>query len=694
MYYKFPLNKLLQLITLNHNEFMVDSHIISLDTVMSYIENNDFIEKCNKNSYEESIYNIILAISNPEEIHDNKIVIEQSDNGFYVLQGIEKIIAALHHKEPFLIVKSDSLTEDNIEKYSTIESIDYSFTSFVPIANTELFVHKNLNNKYIDYLIENEERNNDCPWDDKNYIISQIKANRFDIKKFIPVNLLDEKFILELIEVNYNLLHNWYYILEEDYNSFLYKTFLSLTEDKKPIFIKYINNQIKFLIEDIAKTLELESHEPHEVERINAAKSQRDKIFNTFCQKEDLLHFIVSNTDSSIMYNLILILPNEVYKDEKITFGVFKYFNYRLLNKLEPDFFKNEESLAKLFVSIDDYLPGKKEWVYEKVVSFFQDNPYTYLEWHNNELMFEKITSIVAEKRSQRYYFDAIFFKTLYRLLSNSVKKNVNCLYNLLRLKPDSFTFFEKDMQKEKKLIDYYLQNSELYEETCPVNHEYIFTIENPELISKIVNAFSYLLFEKDCPSSWTKNIEYYKGKAINYLQKFPEHIKEQIFSDYEYVVTMIYNRYYLYPDLSLELRTDRKILDTYIDRSSLNYLYNIPQKMLLNKTQCLCYFEQNPNILLFIPENIKNSINFILKIYNHIDNILINTRKFTYLAAVEESYPDIAILLKKFNIEDNMYNFLNEHFQQQNKYDFYKRLDIKLDSKMNPDIEIKKTKL
>lgn len=692
MYYKIPLNKLLPLITIIPNEFIIANNVISLDTIMSYIDNNEFIEKQNKNSYEQSIYNILLSISNPDEIHDNKIVIERSDHIFNVSQGIEKIIAALYHKEEFVIIKSNVVIEESIGKYSTIESIDYSFTSFTPILDNPLCAHDTLNNEYIEYRIESVERNNDSPWDDKNYIMSQVKANRLDIKDFIPVGLLDESFILELIDANYNVLHNWYDILEEDYNRLVYKTFLSLTENKKPIFIKYIDSQIDLLLKDIAETLELESTEPREVELINEAKIIKDKIYNAFCKKEDLLDFIISHSDSRAMYNLILILPNEVYRDQKITFNILTYFNYRVLQKLEPDFFKNEENVAKLFISIDEYLGGKKEWVYDKVCDFFQDNAYSYVEWYNNEVVFGNISNIVAEKRSPRYYFNAIFFKKIYSLLSINLKKNVNCLYNLLRLKPDSFATFDAPMRKEKKLIDYYLQNGKFYEIYCPVGKEYLFTIENPELVSKIVNSFSYLLFEPDCPLSWTENIEHYRGKAIIYLQKFPEHIKEQIFSDYEYVINMLNKHYYLYSQLPLQLRMDRKILDIYINNSCLKDLKNIPQTMLLNKAQCFNYFKINPHILSFIPDNIKNSISFILQVFHFTDNKKTDSKK--YWLMVNECYPSIVLLIKKFNKENELSDFLKEHFEKQRKYDFYIKLDANLDNKISSDTEIKKTKL
>lgn len=633
MYYKISLKALKKLANPFEQPFIDGKTFITIKEVESQLNSEiQPLESSVKSTYIQQFKEAIISQEPKETIIVDLGAIEK--DGWLITSGISELAAAIYHK---------------------VETIEVKILGDEKAINMLLGKVEKLNNptvkikKELMWDIEATPPNNQKIMDKLYQIIqSSPSLKKEDINNLIPEEKWKEPEFLELFLSNSSgiFYYNTYSNKKEHLFQFLTDEVIASTTFWDVIKKCKADNNIRLLETLMSERLK-NIYDEKEMEQ-----SRREKLLdniNTIFWNESFAEYITRNENESIPY-----IPPEYLKKQKVIDN--------LINLIEREKLTIENFIE--FMPHEIYENSSLTLSLIKGATCYQQNqilksyPQLYESWFSN---IKEVKNFVIKT----YDLSGDF----YNLLPDNIKNDNELIKVLLNKNEDMFAQLSPEKQQEEEIFLSYI----VIASSIRSQAKRVFNIKDKEVIKKIITNNPEIMIEKTTPIEWRQDPELIAcmGKQFSYgynelskvgLQKLYQ--REDLLKN---LINSYNNNYSKFP-IAVKIKTDIAI--EYIKSSHHSELLNyLPESIWLNKKVCLEALNTNSVLMRNMPVSHFNNKDFILELFNKIDNQKISKEVFNYLPMKIQSFLD------HHGVRENYHAFLSSYFMN-------KELNIALDTK------------
>lgn len=707
-YHKIKLKELLQYIDPLNTSFMDNQQIINMDMIQDNLNNSILFLDDEENIIKQQEFHhetlfwlkqIIFQIHNPQFLHDGNIKLHMHDtkpylNNACVICGIEKIISAIYHNEEFIIVQiigNLPHTFSDVESYDNINQIDYSFTQ-IPFPDGARDIDFNIN--YSDsldlhYISARLNKKLIIDWHDKDMIMRNVQSNKINldyIKNNMPEELLqDIDFIVQLIFSNTYVAY-WFDQYDATTFAICEKLYDINTKQSIDMLTQLLSYYWKEYYSVECYCSEIKYSRFHD-EYIDSYNIEKKQLLNQYLfSNKKLIDFMLNNEQFHKELNfsiieIVALLPIDLLNDQKLRTGILRNVPIIMLEKLPSNIFHNKDDLLHIFTAFSQYAYFKTE--YTQFKDFFINNIYAHEYWYDNKDIMNYILSNLPKPKDA--YNPVI--KSIYACLSENLQSDNDIIIKMLALCDNIIYILPENKIYDPVIMNWYMTHGKLrnthssYNEDKKIySNQDFYTQTCPDTIKHICDNLPGILFENDAPQSWKDNFQLailHPQYFISNFTKYSQHIQETIINNDELLNEWINRFPNLYEGLPLHLQENEKLALIYAKDKPYKPTYAM--KLLLNMKFCYALTEINVHNIKYVPPIIKNNIYFTICFFG----ILFNGKHYpNTIENMKPYYEELFALFEHFEIKVNdYYNFILEHFEQQNTYylhqDLHKMLPL-----------------
>ena len=621
MYYKIKKEELKSIFPLENIDLDVNKLIIK-----KYVEEgNIFInEKDNIKTQQEK--KIAYLIINHDEICVNLIAENEVNNPIHLQSAL------MTDSELITIKITDQKLQEKFKEQFKVEEIKFR-------ENNNL----NINEDFLLGLTQDG-------WDNKEFILKKIasfkdeynndsgKLLSVELFSYIPDNQwLDEDFIQQFFkDSNINKIVEYAIQKEKNktwnvlYNEKILEGIIEL--QKKELLNKYISNYSEIESKNSYgnSSIAKDRNNNSSIELINKEKNFM-KFFSKYFKDVDHAKKIIKMVDEQYFYLFDMQLrKNKEFKEEYITLALIS------LNKKVSGYNSGIYDFSNL-LGVDSFTDKRvQEFAIKHGNKIYgsEHQPLIAAEIIKNSK--EEIAEIISKGSGIDFLWD---------YLSKEQKQAKIIVTEMLKQNPKIYNKLIEELRLDKEIFQGYytqLKEKELLKDfkVGKINKEFFESFNEEEIIHLITVVPDFLLEEK-FPSKYFENMKVMAHSNINYhvfmellnKNEVAQNTFSKIFKNKELSLNMLERQGNVFELLNDEVKMDMEILEKYVKNS---YHYeNLPAKVFLNKNLLLHIVRAKPNFVEKIPEQFFKEQDFLLRIFEKIDNKELSLQILTSLPTV-----------------------------------------------------------
>lgn len=621
MYYKIKKEELKSIFPLENIDLDVNKLIIK-----KYVEEgNIFInEKDNIKTQQEK--KIAYLIINHDEICVNLIAENEVNNPIHLQSAL------MTDSELITIKITDQKLQEKFKEQFKVEEIKFR-------ENNNL----NINEDFLLGLTQDG-------WDNKEFILKKIasfkdeynndsgKLLSVELFSYIPDNQwLDEDFIQQFFkDSNINKIVEYAIQKEKNktwnvlYNEKILEGIIEL--QKKELLNKYISNYSEIESKNSYgnSSIAKDRNNNSSIELINKEKNFM-KFFSKYFKDVDHAKKIIKMVDEQYFYLFDMQLrKNKEFKEEYITLALIS------LNKKVSGYNSGIYDFSNL-LGVDSFTDKRvQEFAIKHGNKIYgsEHQPLIAAEIIKNSK--EEIAEIISKGSGIDFLWD---------YLSKEQKQEKIIVKEMLKQNPKIYNKLIEELRLDKEIFQSYytqLKEKELLKDfkVGKINKEFFESFNEEEIIHLITVVPDFLLEEK-FPSKYFENMKVMAHSNINYhvfmellnKNEVAQNTFSKIFKNKELSLNMLERQGNVFELLNDEVKMDMEILEKYVKNS---YHYeNLPPKVFLNKNLLLHIVRAKPNFVEKIPEQFFKEQDFLLRIFEKIDNKELSLQILTSLPTV-----------------------------------------------------------
>lgn len=621
MYYKIKKEELKSIFPLENIDLDVNKLIIK-----KYVEEgNIFInEKDNIKTQQEK--KIAYLIINHDEICVNLIAENEVNNPIHLQSAL------MTDSELITIKITDQKLQEKFKEQFKVEEIKFR-------ENNNL----NINEDFLLGLTQDG-------WDNKEFILKKIasfkdeynndsgKLLSVELFSYIPDNQwLDEDFIQQFFkDSNINKIVEYAIQKEKNktwnvlYNEKILEGIIEL--QKKELLNKYISNYSEIESKNSYgnSSIAKDRNNNSSIELINKEKNFM-KFFSKYFKDVDHAKKIIKMVDEQYFYLFDMQLrKNKEFKEEYITLALIS------LNKKVSGYNSGIYDFSNL-LGVDSFTDKRvQEFAIKHGNKIYgsEHQPLIAAEIIKNSK--EEIAEIISKGSGIDFLWD---------YLSKEQKQEKIIVKEMLKQNPKIYNKLIEELRLDKEIFQSYytqLKEKELLKDfkVGKISKEFFESFNEEEIIHLITVVPDFLLEEK-FPSKYFENMKVMAHSNINYhvfmellnKNEVAQNTFSKIFKNKELSLNMLERQGNVFELLNDEVKMDMEILEKYVKNS---YHYeNLPPKVFLNKNLLLHIVRAKPNFVEKIPEQFFKEQDFLLRIFEKIDNKELSLQILTSLPTV-----------------------------------------------------------
>jgi len=487
-------------------------------------------------------------------------------------------------------------------------------------------------------------------WDNKEFILKKIasfkdeynndsgKLLSVELFSYIPDNQwLDEDFIQQFFkDSNINKIVEYAIQKEKNktwnvlYNEKILEGIIEL--QKKELLNKYISNYSEIESKNSYgnSSIAKDRNNNSSIELINKEKNFM-KFFSKYFKDVDHAKKIIKMVDEQYFYLFDMQLrKNKEFKEEYITLALIS------LNKKVSGYNSGIYDFSNL-LGVDSFTDKRvQEFAIKHGNKIYgsEHQPLIAAEIIKNSK--EEIAEIISKGSGIDFLWD---------YLSKEQKQEKIIVKEMLKQNPKIYNKLIEELRLDKEIFQSYytqLKEKELLKDfkVGKINKEFFESFNEEEIIHLITVVPDFLLEEK-FPSKYFENMKVMAHSNINYhvfmellnKNKVAQNTFSKIFKNKELSLNMLERQGNVFELLNDEVKMDMEILEKYV-KNSYNY-ENLPPKVFLNKNLLLHIVRAKPNFVEKIPEQFFKEQDFLLRIFEKIDNKELSLQILTSLPTV-----------------------------------------------------------
>lgn len=598
----------------------------------------------------------------------NKLIIKKYvDEGNIFINEKDNIKTQKEKKIAYLMINHDEIcvnliAENEVNNPIHLQSALMTDSDLITIKITDQKLQEKFKNQFKVEEIKFRENNNlninedfllgltQDGWDNKEFILKKIasfkdeynndsgKLLSVELFSYIPDNQwLDEDFIQQFFkDSNINKIVEYAIQKEKNktwnvlYNEKILEGIIEL--QKKELLNKYISNYSEIESKNSYgnSSIAKDRNNNSSIELINKEKNFM-KFFSKYFKDVDHAKKIIKMVDEQYFYLFDMQLrKNKEFKEEYITLALIS------LNKKVSGYNSGIYDFSNL-LGVDSFTDKRvQEFAIKHGNKIYgsEHQPLIAAEIIKNSK--EEIAEIISKGSGIDFLWD---------YLSKEQKQEKIIVKEMLKQNPKIYNKLIEELRLDKEIFQSYytqLKEKELLKDfkVGKINKEFFESFNEEEIIHLITVVPDFLLEEK-FPSKYFENMKVMAHSNINYhvfmellnKNKVAQNTFSKIFKNKELSLNMLERQGNVFELLNDEVKMDMEILEKYV-KNSYNY-ENLPPKVFLNKNLLLHIVRAKPNFVEKIPEQFFKEQDFLLRIFEKIDNKELSLQILTSLPTV-----------------------------------------------------------